>query len=121
MATIEMDIDELSETENDCLNVYLNKLKQLNALTNSVPSRRHKDSVTLSEDINLVSEIGICNGDSFTKYAVQELLKRWFPVSCILAIGKGLDILSNNIKYSSWNKFDDSLFKEHLRNEDAPV
>lgn len=121
MAAIEMDIDELSGAENDCLHTYLNKLKQQNAFINSVPTRRHNDSAIMSENLNLVSEIGKCIGDSFTKYAVQELLKRWFPVSCVLAIEKGLDIVSDKIKYSSWNNFDDNLFKEQLRNEDAPV
>ncbi|KAF3436096.1 hypothetical protein FNV43_RR23188 [Rhamnella rubrinervis] len=123
MATIEMDLDELSGTENDCLNAYMNKLKLQDASTHSVLSRRlfDKDSFLASEDTTLVSKVGKCTGDSFTKYAVQELLNRWYPVSCISTIKKGLDILADNIRYSSWNEFDDNLFKEQLRHEDPPV
>ena len=123
MATIEIDLDELSGTENDCLNAYLNKLKLQDASTHSVSSTRlcDKDSFLSSEDTTPVSKIGKWTGDSFTKYAVQELLKRWYPVSCISTIEKGLEILANNIRYSSWNEFDDNLFKEQLRHEDSPV
>lgn len=123
MATIEMDLDELSGTEKDCLNVYLNKLKLQDASTQSVLSRTpfNEDPLLLSEDVTLLSQIGKSTGDSFTKYAIQELLKRWYPVSCVSTIEKGLDILANHIRYSSWNEFDDYLFKQQLRNEDAPL
>lgn len=106
-ATVEMDLEELSETEHDFLNVYLNKLKLQKTKTQQgiVPDRK----------------IGNCAGDGLTKYAVQELLKRWSVVSLISTVETGLDVLSQSVRHSSWSEFDDNLLKEQLKHENTPA
>lgn len=106
MATVEMDLEELSETEHDILNAYFNKLKLQNT--------------TLQRSIAPATKIENCAGDGFTKYVVQELLKRWSKVSLISAVEAGLDVLSQNVRHNSWSEFDDSLLKEQLKHENAP-
>ncbi|KAL5561998.1 hypothetical protein UlMin_031745 [Ulmus minor] len=121
MATIEMDLVELSGTEHNRLSGYLNKLKLQNTLNNSDQNRRfsNEDPVA-SPDISFVRKLGECNGDSLTKYTVQELLKRWSAVSHISTIEKGLKITSNSITSSSSSVFDD-YFKEQVKQDNAPV
>ncbi|XP_021831302.1 uncharacterized protein LOC110771326 isoform X3 [Prunus avium] len=53
MATVEMDLEELSETEHDILNAYFNKLKLQNT--------------TLQRSIAPATKIENCAGDGFTK------------------------------------------------------
>ncbi|PQQ17573.1 uncharacterized protein Pyn_26224 [Prunus yedoensis var. nudiflora] len=106
MATVEMDLEELSETEHDILNAYFNKLKLQNT--------------TLQRSIAPATKIENCAGDGFTKYVVQELLKRWSKVSLISAVEAGLDVLSQSVRHNSWSEFDDSLLKEQLKHENAP-
>ncbi|KAL6271347.1 hypothetical protein ACE6H2_028258 [Prunus campanulata] len=106
MATVEMDLEELSETEHDILNAYFNKLKLQNT--------------TLQRSIAPATKIENCAGDGFTKDVVQELLKRWSKVSLISAVEAGLDVLSQSVRHNSWSEFDDSLLKEQLKHENAP-
>ncbi|XP_016650387.1 PREDICTED: uncharacterized protein LOC103334571 [Prunus mume] len=106
MATVEMDLEELSETEHDFLNAYFNKLKLQNT--------------SLHRSIASATKIENCAGDGFTNYVVQELLKRWSKVSLMSAVEAGLDVLSHSIRHSSWSEFDDNLLKEQLKRENAP-
>ncbi|XP_068319565.1 uncharacterized protein [Pyrus communis] len=59
-------------------------------------------------------------GDGFTRYVVQELLRRWSTVSFITSVEAGLDVLSQSVRHSSWSEFDDNLLKEQLKHENAP-
>ncbi|GMN49055.1 hypothetical protein TIFTF001_018216 [Ficus carica] len=121
-ATVQTDLDELSVTEHDFLSVYLSKLKLENASTYSVQNRGSCfEDLTSSQDFSSVQEARECNGDSFTKYAVQKLLKRWSAVLDISTIEKSLKTISDNFVYKSWREFDDNLFKEQLKQNDAPV
>lgn len=106
-ATVEMDLEELSEIEHDFLNVYLNKLKLQETPTQQGTVRDRK--------------IGNCTGDGLTKYVVQELLKRWSVVSLISTAETGLDVLSQSVRHSSWGEFDDNLLKEQLKHENTPA
>lgn len=105
MATVEMDLDELSGAVHNHLEIYLNNLK---------PQKTYPD-------VALVSEIGKGTVNSFTKYTVQELLKRWSAVSGISTIGKGINNVSDSIRCSSWSEFDENLFKEQLKPHDSPL
>lgn len=107
VATVEMDLEELSETEHGFLNVYINKLKL-------------QETPTL-QGIVRDRKIGNCAGDVLTKYAVQELLKRWSVVSLISTVETGLDVLSQSVRHGSWSKFDDNLLKEQLKHENTPA
>lgn len=121
-AVIEMELDELSETEeHNCLNAYLNKLTLQNTSLISIPDDRgfKKDLVISSPNIASINKIEKCIGDDFTKYAVLEILKRWCAVSCISTVETGLNILSNAIRHSSQS--DNNLLNEHLKNENAPM
>lgn len=121
-ATVQIDLDELSGIEHDRLTVYLSKLKLENASTYSVQSRGScLEDLISSQDFSSVKEARECNGDSFTKYAVQKLLKRWSAVLNISTIEKSLKTISDNFVYKSWREFDDNLFKEQLKQNDAPV
>lgn len=106
-AIIEMDLDELSETEHDSLNAYLNRLTLHNSSLISVPDK--KNSVISSLDI----------GNDLTKYVVQEILKRKCAVSCISTVETGLDILSNTIRHGS--ESDNNLLNEQLNHGKAPT
>ncbi|CAB4321740.1 unnamed protein product [Prunus armeniaca] len=106
MATVEMDLEGLSETEHDFLNAYFNKLKLQNT--------------SLHRSIASATKIENCAGDGFTKYVVQELLKRCSKVSLMSSVEAGLDVLSHSIRHSSWSEFDDNLLKEQLKRENAP-
>ena len=106
-AIIEMDLDELSETEHDSLNAYLNRLTLHNSSLISVPDK--KNSVISSLDV----------GDDLTKYVVQEILKRKCAVSCISTVETGLDILSNSIRHGS--ESDNNLLNEQLNHGKAPT
>ncbi|PRQ25733.1 hypothetical protein RchiOBHm_Chr6g0286881 [Rosa chinensis] len=106
-ATVEMDLEELSEIEHDFLNVYLSKLKLQDTL--------------MQQGIEPARKFGDCGGNGLTKYAVQELLKRWSVVSLISAVESGLDVLSQSVRHSSWSEFDDNLLKEQLEHENTPV
>ncbi|KAK9281985.1 hypothetical protein L1049_004895 [Liquidambar formosana] len=114
LATIDMDLDELRETENDCLHVYLDKLMLLNTSISPVRDKRGlvKDSMTSSPGVAPNIKIEGCTGNDLTKVTVQELLKRQFAVSCISSAEKGLDVLSKTIRHSNLTKSDNSLCKE---------
>ncbi|XP_024018408.1 uncharacterized protein LOC21398939 isoform X2 [Morus notabilis] len=122
MATIQMDLDELSGTEHDRLSAYLSKLKLQHKSTYSVQNGgfSSEDSIP-SLDFFLVKEAEECDGTSFTKYAVQKILKRWSAVSDISTIEKSLKPISDTIICSSWKELDDKLFKEQLKQNDAPM
>ncbi|TQE09800.1 hypothetical protein C1H46_004574 [Malus baccata] len=105
-ATVEMDLEELSETEHDFLNAYFNKLKSQNTM--------------LDQSIEPATTIENCGSDGFTKYVVQELLRRWSAASFISSVEAGLDVLSQSVRHSSWSEFDDNLLKEQLNHENAP-
>ncbi|KAM5563338.1 hypothetical protein ABKV19_018146 [Rosa sericea] len=106
-ATVEMDLEELSEIEHDFLNVYLSKLKL--------------QDTPMQQGIEPARKFGDCGGNGLTKYAVQGLLKRWSVVSLISMAESGLDVLSQSVRHSSWSEFDDNLLKEQLKHENTPV
>ncbi|XP_035550592.1 uncharacterized protein LOC109010736 [Juglans regia] len=112
-ATIEMELDQLSGTENNCLDAYLNKLTLQKTSLIPAPDRKGfmKDLVLSSPDIAPIKD--------FTKYAVQEILKRRCAVSCISTVETGLDILSNAIRRRSLS--DNNLLNERLSEEKAPM
>ncbi|KAM1483825.1 hypothetical protein TB2_035073 [Malus domestica] len=105
-ATVELDLEELSETEHDFLNAYFNKLKSQNTL--------------LDQRIAPATTTENCGSDGFTRYVVQELLRRWSAASFITSVEAGLDVLSQSVRHSNWSEFDDNLLKEQLKHENAP-
>nr|XP_011458035.1 PREDICTED: uncharacterized protein LOC105349632 isoform X2 [Fragaria vesca subsp. vesca] len=106
-ATVEMDLEELSGSDSDFLNVYLNKLKL--------------EDAPIQEGIEPARKFGDCGGDGLTKYAVHEILKRWSVVSLMETVETGLDVVSQSVRHSSWSEFDDNLLKEQLKCENTPV
>jgi hypothetical protein len=116
-----MELDELSETEHDCLNAYLNKLTLQNTSLISIPDDRgfRKDFGIQSPSIASINKIEKCIGDDFTKYAILEILKRRCAVSCISTVETGLNILSTAIRHC--NQSDNNLLNEQLKNENAPM
>ncbi|PON44361.1 fanconi anemia group F protein (FANCF) [Parasponia andersonii] len=121
LATIEMDLHELSAAENDRLSVYLNKLKLQTASISSVQNRMFTNEDLATSPDSLAAKAGECEIISLTKYTLQRLLKRWSAVSNISTIERSLETISNNIRCSSWSEFDDNLFKEQLKQNDAPA
>ena len=91
-ASIGMDLDELSGTEQDCLSVYINKL------------------MLQSSSASMETEKG--NYDDFTTCTLQELLKRQFAVLSVSSTEKGLDILSRTTKHKNWTEFESNSFKK---------
>ncbi|GAV73766.1 FANCF domain-containing protein [Cephalotus follicularis] len=98
-AAIEMELNELSEREHDCLNAYLSKLMPQNNSLNSVSERR---SFVMDLDFplpNITPKInGKCSREYLTELTVQELFKRQSAVLCIRTLETSLDILSNTIR-----------------------
>ncbi|KAI9180642.1 hypothetical protein LWI28_006878 [Acer negundo] len=122
-ATIEMDLDLLSETDYHCLNLYLNKLTLMDFSLNLVPESRVsvKKPIILSSDIAPTMKNDTCTGDDFTKFAVEGFLKRQSAVSCISTVKTGLDILSSVIKHINLTDSDNSLIEEHLKRDGNPA
>ncbi|XP_031268874.1 uncharacterized protein LOC116127367 isoform X4 [Pistacia vera] len=122
-ATVEMDLNELSKIEDDCLNMYLQKLMLLDSSLNLVqePKGFVKDSFKSSSDVAPPKKIEKCTTDDFTAFAVQGLSKRQSALSCISTIKTGLDVLSTAVKHSSWTEPDNSFSEEHLKQERAPA
>ncbi|KAJ0112273.1 hypothetical protein Patl1_01711 [Pistacia atlantica] len=122
-ATVEMDLNELSKIEDDCLNMYLQKLMLLDSSLNLVQEPRGfvKDSFKSSSDVAPPKKIEKCTTDDFTAFAVQGLSKRQSALSCISTIKTGLDVLSTAVKHSSWTEPDNSFSEEHLKQERAPA
>ncbi|XP_030935471.1 uncharacterized protein LOC115960658 isoform X1 [Quercus lobata] len=120
-AVIEMELDELLETEHDCLNAYLKKLTLQNRSLISVPDEKDflKDSVISSREMAPIKKNEKSIGDDLTKYALQEILKRKCAVSCISAVETGLDIILNTIRHNS--ESDNKLLNEQLKHEKAPT
>ncbi|KAM3683367.1 hypothetical protein ACJW31_12G142000 [Castanea mollissima] len=120
-AVIEMELDELLETEHDCLNAYLKKLTLQNRSLISGPDKKDfwKDSVISSPEIAPIKKNEKSIGDDLTKYALQEILKRKCAVSCISAVETGLDIILNTIRHKS--ESDNKLLNEQLKHEKAPM
>ena len=112
-AIIEMDLSNLSETEHDCLNAYLNNLTLQNRI-------RTRDLITSSPDVTPIVETEKSGIDNFTKLAVQELFRRQSSVSCISSIEEGVDIVSNAVRHSSWTESDCSFFGEQMNHENLP-
>ena len=106
-ATVEMDLEELSESESDFLSVYLNKLKL--------------EDAPIQEGIEPAKKIGDFSGGGLTKYAVQEILKRWSVVSLMETVGTGLGVVSQSVRHSSWSEVANNLLKEQLKCENNPV
>ncbi|KAM3731167.1 hypothetical protein ACB098_12G142200 [Castanea mollissima] len=120
-AVIEMELDELLETEHDCLNAYLKKLTLQNRSLISVPDKKDflKDSVISSQEMAPIKKNEKSIADDLTKYALQEILKRKCAVSCISAVETGLDIILNTIRHNS--ESDNKLLNEQLKHEKAPM
>ncbi|KAJ4728314.1 Fanconi anemia group F protein (FANCF) [Melia azedarach] len=115
-ATIETDLTELREREHDFLNMYLNKLTLLDSSLDFV-QQPTRDLITSSSDITQNMETDKSNGENFTKFAVDGLLKRQSAVSCISTVQRSLDILCSAIKCDSWINSDNSLMQEHLQQD----
>ncbi|KAJ6674374.1 FANCONI ANEMIA GROUP F PROTEIN FANCF [Salix viminalis] len=77
-AVIEMELEMISESNHDCLSVYLNKLKPQNPQLDLVLERRGfvKDSMVLSEEISQTVRFGRSTDDDLTKLTLQEVFKR---------------------------------------------
>lgn len=123
IATIEMDLDELRDTEADCLGVYLDKLLQQNMSPDMLRDRTVwlNDSMTSSPDIAPDPKIERCLGNDCTNRTVQELLKRQFAVSCISSAEMGLHVLSKNMRHCNLTTYDNSLLKEQLEHTTASL
>jgi hypothetical protein len=121
-AVIEMELERVSESEHDCLSVYLNKLKPRNLQLDLVLERRGfvKDSMVLSEEISQTVKFGKFSDDDLTKLTLQEVFKRQSAVSCISTVETGLDVLSNAIRCSSGTESDSSMLEEQLKLDGAP-
>lgn len=120
-AVIEMELDELLETEHDCLNAYLKKLALHNRSLISVSDKKDflKDSVISSQGMARIKKNEKSIADDLTKYALQEILKRRCAVSCISAVERGLDIILNTIRHNS--ESDNKLLNEQIKHEKAPM
>ncbi|XP_011011162.1 PREDICTED: uncharacterized protein LOC105115829 isoform X2 [Populus euphratica] len=120
-AVIEMELERVSESEHDCLSVYLNKLKPWNPQLDLILERRGfvKDSMVLSEEISQTVKFGKFSDDDLTKLTLQEVFKRQSAVSCISTVETGLDVLSNAIRCSSGTESDSSMLEE-LKLDGAP-
>lgn len=70
---VEVDLEELQGKQDDSLNLYLHKLTALN------------------------TDIDKCSNDGFTKYFVQEILKKQCPGSCISSAEMSLGVLCKTI------------------------
>jgi hypothetical protein len=121
-AVIEMELERVSESEHDCLSVYLNKLKPRTLQLDLVLERRGfvKDSMVLSEEISQTVKFGKFSDDDLTKLTLQEVFKRQSAVSCISTVETGLDVLSNAIRCSSGTESDSSMLEEQLKLDGAP-
>ena len=113
-AVIEMELEMISESNHDCLSVYLNKLKPQNPQLDLVLERRGfvKDSMVLSEEISQTVRFGRSTDDDLTKLSLQEVFKRQSAVSCISTLETGLDVHSNAIRYSSETESDSSFLEQ---------
>ncbi|XP_034891465.1 uncharacterized protein [Populus alba] len=122
-AVIEMELETVSESEHDCLSVYLNKLKPRNLQLDLVLERRGfvKDSMVLSEEISQTVKFGKFSDDDLTKLTLQEVFKRQSAVSCISTVETGLDVLTNAIRCSSGTESDSSMLEEQLKLDGAPL
>ncbi|KAK6937729.1 Fanconi anemia group F protein, partial [Dillenia turbinata] len=101
-ASIEMDLDELKGAENDCLYVYLEKLRLQNMSRCLVPSRNNvTDPLISSQDMILDTDTKMLRAD-LTGFSIQELAKRQSSLSCIESAEKVLDILSKTVCRSGW-------------------
>lgn len=120
-AVIEMELDDLLETEHDCLNAYLKKLTLQNRSLISVPDKKDflKDSVISSQGMAPIKKNEKSIADDLTKYALQEILKRKCAVSCISAVERGLDVILNTIRHNS--ESDNKLLNEQIKHEKAPM
>lgn len=121
-AVIKMELEMISESNHDCLSVYLNKLKPQNPQLDLVLERRGfvKDSMVLSEEISQTVRFGRSTDDDLTKLTLQEVFKRQSAVSCISTLETGLDVLSNAIRCSSGTESDSSFLEEQLKLDGAP-
>ncbi|TYG46286.1 hypothetical protein ES288_D11G245000v1 [Gossypium darwinii] len=111
---VEMDLSDLSQTEHDCLNAYLNNL----TLQSRICMR---DTSTSSPDLTLTVQTEKSGIDNFTKIALHELFRRQFSVSCVSVIEEELDFLSNAMRHSSRTDSDSSLFREQMNHEIVPA
>ncbi|KAA3458698.1 FANCF domain-containing protein [Gossypium australe] len=111
---VEMDLSDLSQTEHDCLNAYLNNL--------TLQSRIYmRDTSTSSPDLTPTVQTEKSGTDNFTKIALHELFRRQSSVSCVSVIEEGLDVLSNAMRHSSRTDSDSSLFREQMNHETVPA
>nr|KJB10021.1 hypothetical protein B456_001G180500 [Gossypium raimondii] len=113
-AIVEMDLSDLSQTEHDCLNAYLNNL----TLQSRICMR---DTSTSSPDLTPTVQTEKSGTDNFTKIALHELFRRQSSVSCVSVIEEGLDVLSNAMRHSSRTDSDSSLFREQMNHETVPA
>ncbi|CAK9162178.1 unnamed protein product [Ilex paraguariensis] len=121
-STIELDLDQLSRTESDCLHVYLQKMKQNTLLNPSLAWRCYmEDTTTSSSDISNRRKAENCIDGDCTVFTIQELMRRQVAVSCITSAETCLDTLSKIIIQSNWTEPCDSLFREHLKHATAPM
>ncbi|KAJ7977185.1 Fanconi anemia group F protein (FANCF) [Quillaja saponaria] len=118
---VEMDLDELSQAEDDCLTAYLNKLGLQDASHPLVPKKMgsSKDLDMLCPDIALNKVVKKSTGDYFTKYTVKTLLKRWSAMSCLSTVETGLHILFNCVKCMNWSESDITSLEGLQENDKA--
>lgn len=116
-ATIEMDLDELQRTENDSLNVYLDKLMLQNTPFDPVSDGRYfmqESRISFPEVVHSqIAEYGT-NGIS-SMLSIQEITRRQLAVSCISSAETGLDILSKSLTQSNWDELGNILLKKKLK------
>ncbi|KAF5741828.1 hypothetical protein HS088_TW10G00834 [Tripterygium wilfordii] len=107
LATIETDLNQLSKTDHDCLDVYLNKLRLQNSSVDSAPSMRG-----LAEKIapSLIME---SDNDS-TTVTIHELLKRQSAVSCLSMTERGLDVVAKTMRHNSCPDLHNSVQRHKL-------
>lgn len=108
-AAIEMDLDALPGTTNDCLSKYLNKL---NLQYNSIDSL---DCTSCEKKLALGVEI--LDSYAWTRMSIRELSRRQSAVSDISSLQKSLYAFSTTIRNNVSFKVDSSMPREQLKNE----
>ncbi|KAI3449816.1 hypothetical protein Pfo_006481 [Paulownia fortunei] len=128
-ASVEMDFSKLKRIDNDCLNVYLEKLMR-------IPSK----GVNLSESRNFMEVSNIPSPDAvptgkldnwvdgdFSVSAIQQLGKRQLAVSCLSAVETGLENLWKTIRQSMHDELGNTSNSEPIKHsaclilEELPV
>lgn len=113
---IEVDLDDISRTEGDPLNIYLDELMLKSATMDPALEGRSltQESGTSPNAVaNLTSEYG--SEGNFTMLSIHKLIKRHLSVSCMSSVESGLDLLSKTLTESNWSSLSDMSVTKKLK------